>query len=218
MKDKSFSGRAKLFGDGISSVLKSIVALCLLVGIGINFSNVVGRFVFSAPIHWAEEILTFMLIWVTFLAAGAIAWEGTHLSIDLLQGALKRRFRLLVAGLGVAATIAISLMMLKQSWSMVSRFLSNEQTSLVAELQLEWAHGPVPVGFAVMAFLLILRFFSGLEVEHDILEEEAGALDVPHADDPLRARDTDLPVGFDAPAEGPSDRIDDILRKTVEAT
>lgn len=218
MKGKSISGRAKLFGNGISSVLKSAVALCLLVGIGINFSNVVGRFVFSAPIHWAEEILTYMLVWVTFLAAGAIAWEGTHLSIDLLQGALKRRLKLVLAAVGILATIAISLVMLKQSWSMVSRFLNNEQTSLVAELQLEWAHGPVPVGFAVMAFLLVLRFFGGLEVEHDILEEEAGALDVPHADDPPRERGADLSVGRDAPTEDSSHRPDDILRNTVEAT
>ncbi len=42
-----------------------------LVAAGINIVNVIGRYVFSVPVFWAEEVLTFIVIWVVFLLAGS---------------------------------------------------------------------------------------------------------------------------------------------------
>ena len=146
-------------GNGIASLLMAAVALTLLVGVGINFANILARYFFSAPFHWVEEIMTFMLVWITFLAAGAIAWDRKHLAIDLFVPALPRAARFVVVRTAMLATIAISALMLKQSWTMVSTFLGNEQTSLVAQVQMEIPHAAIPVGFLMVIVLVALRIF-----------------------------------------------------------
>ena len=53
------------------------------VAVAINIANVVGRYVFSAPIFWAEEVLVFILVWAVFLAAATIIYRGEHINMDL---------------------------------------------------------------------------------------------------------------------------------------
>lgn len=160
-------------GDGIAGVLMSFVALVLLAGVGVNFANILARYFFLAPFHWVEEIMTFMLVWITFLSAGAIAWDGKHLSIDLFLPALPKTLRTIVVLGGMIATMAICGLMLKQAWTMVARFWGNEQTSLVAQVQMEIPHGAIPVGFALMIFLVGLRLLT-----HRTSLSEAGVDDV----------------------------------------
>ncbi len=62
----------------------------------INIANVIGRYVFSAPIFWAEEVLVFMVIWAVFLSAVAITFNGGHLSMDLFYAQLKPPWRRIV--------------------------------------------------------------------------------------------------------------------------
>ena len=50
----------------------------------INIANVIGRYVFDAPVSWAEEVLSYMIIWGVFIAVGAITYQGNHLRMDLL--------------------------------------------------------------------------------------------------------------------------------------
>lgn len=60
------------------------------------FTNVVTRYCFGFSIATAEEISTFLMIWVTYLGAGLALREGRHASIDLFQDLLGERFRLVL--------------------------------------------------------------------------------------------------------------------------
>lgn len=163
-------------GDRISTLLVATVALIMIAGVGINFANIIARYFFSAPFHWVEEVMTFMLVWITFFAAGAIAWDNKHLSIDLFVPALPRALRFIVVLASMLATISIAAVMLKQSWSMVSTFLANEQTSLVAQVQMEIPHAAMPLGFAMMIVLIGLRIATqhlslGEDTSDHVLED-----------------------------------------------
>lgn len=52
------------------------------------FVNVVLRYVFLAPISWAEEISIYAIIWIVFVGGSAIVRRRAHLAIDLLPKAL----------------------------------------------------------------------------------------------------------------------------------
>lgn len=163
-------------GNGFASLLMAAVALTLLAGVGINFANILARYFFSTPFHWVEEVMTFMLVWITFLAVGAIAWDDKHLSIDLFVPTLPRALRFAVVLSSMLATIGISAIMLQQSSKMVSTFLNNSQTSLVAQVQMEIPHGVIPVGFAMVILLVSLRIVTqrlsiGRDVTEDVLED-----------------------------------------------
>lgn len=48
------------------------------------FANVVLRYVFLAPISWAEELSIYAVIWIVFVGGSAVVRLRGHLAIDLL--------------------------------------------------------------------------------------------------------------------------------------
>ena len=73
-----------------------------LIAVVLNIVNVIGRYVFGMPVFWAEEALTFTVIWIVFLVVGAITYRGAHLNMDLLYSRMP-------AGLQLVVRIAIAL-------------------------------------------------------------------------------------------------------------
>src|SRR5580704_5197980 len=55
-----------------------------LIAVVLNIVNVIGRYVFGMPVFWAEEALTFAVIWIVFLVVGTITYRGAHLNMDLV--------------------------------------------------------------------------------------------------------------------------------------
>ncbi|MCJ7830675.1 MAG: TRAP transporter small permease subunit, partial [Desulfobacterales bacterium] len=60
----------------VGSLFGVIVALTIL--------QVFFRFALDSPLIWSEELARLLLVWVTFLGAAVICWDGTHLNVDTL--------------------------------------------------------------------------------------------------------------------------------------
>jgi TRAP-type C4-dicarboxylate transport system permease small subunit len=77
-----------------------VVGLMMIVMFVLVFTNVVTRYCFGFSIATAEEISTFLMIWVTYLGAGLALREGRHACIDILQDRLgegaRRALRILL--------------------------------------------------------------------------------------------------------------------------
>ena len=65
-----------------------IIGLMMIAMFVLVFTNVVTRYCFGFSIATAEEISTFLMIWVTYLGAGLALREGRHASIDFFQDLL----------------------------------------------------------------------------------------------------------------------------------
>ncbi len=65
-----------------------IIGLMMIIMFVLVFTNVVTRYCFGFSIATAEEISTFLMIWVTYLGAGLALREGRHASIDFFQDLL----------------------------------------------------------------------------------------------------------------------------------
>lgn len=63
----------------VLGVIRAVLGALILAGVGINFANVVGRYVFLKPIIWAEEVLVFIMVWCVMLGATLVTWENQHL-------------------------------------------------------------------------------------------------------------------------------------------
>ena len=62
----------------------------------LNIVNVIGRYVFGMPGFWAEEALTFTVIWIVFLVVGTITYRGAHLNMDLLYSRMPSVMQLVI--------------------------------------------------------------------------------------------------------------------------
>ena len=65
--------------------------MLLLVAVALNFANIVGRYVFSAPIASAEEVMLFLLVGIVFLGNSVVGYEGKQLRMDVVLQALPAR-------------------------------------------------------------------------------------------------------------------------------
>jgi C4-dicarboxylate transporter DctQ subunit len=137
--------------------MQVVATATLLAAAGLNIANVVGRYFFSAPIEWAEEVMLFMMVGVVFLAAVAVARAGNHIRMDVavnLLPALPRRIVEVVSELveiGVAITVTVL------GAPLVVQLYEFDQRSQAAQLPLAYPQALIPLGFALIAIVTALR-------------------------------------------------------------
>ena len=137
--------------------VRIIVGASIFVSIGINFANIAGRYLFSVPILWAEEILNYLMVWSVFLGAVLVTWEGRHIKMDLLSVRFPSPAKEILNAITVAVFAAVCVFMLFQSWTVVGMAWQLDQRSVAAEVPMAYAHVAVPLGFAGMLVAVLLR-------------------------------------------------------------
>ncbi len=146
------------------SLPQLIIGTLILVGIGINFANVVGRYVFKNAIFWAEEIMVFIVIWCVFIGSIAITFNGAHLRMDLLSSRLSSPWKKIINGFVAVVFIAGGIFVVVQSYKVVSLMNRLGQVSVTAGLPVTIPHMALLVGFALMVLAVIVRlrsYFTG---------------------------------------------------------
>jgi C4-dicarboxylate transporter DctQ subunit len=74
--------------DAINTILEFLMGILMMVLVTIVFMEVVRRYAFNDPTHWASESCRFLLIWITFTGASIV----TRLSAHLTMGFTIHRF------------------------------------------------------------------------------------------------------------------------------
>ncbi len=65
-------------------------ALSLLTTAVVLFVNVVLRYLFSASTSWAEELIRYLMLWITFIGGSICVRRGAHIRMDFLLTMLPR--------------------------------------------------------------------------------------------------------------------------------
>ena len=125
-------------------------------------ANVVGRYVFSAPVPWAEEALIYIIVWGVFISIGSITYQGLHLRMDLLVIGASQQVKMFLGGFTAVLILACSIFVMTQTSKIVQLYLGSGETSMGAKIPLVIPHSALLVGFALMAMAVIVRFRSYL--------------------------------------------------------
>jgi C4-dicarboxylate transporter DctQ subunit len=98
----------RTIGRNLEEIVTSafLVLMCLS-----TLGNVIARYVFGAPISWAEELSRYSFIWLVFLGAALCSKHGRHVAIDalvlLLPGRAQAACRFVVDLITAALMIAL---------------------------------------------------------------------------------------------------------------
>lgn len=129
-----------------------VAALVLL-----TFAAVVARYVFGSPIAWTEEASGFLMIWIVMI--GAIACEAGrhHLTIDLLEnalkGALRRGFQIIVG----LTSIGLLLFMAWQAWALA--LTTTFKKTQILGISWFWLDLAVVIGAGLSALVTLIALF-----------------------------------------------------------
>ena len=75
--------------DLVNTVLEKLSIFLMLFLLFLTFANVVGRYVFSSSIFFADELARFIFVWVVFLGVAKIVKEKRQVSVSLLTEKFK---------------------------------------------------------------------------------------------------------------------------------
>ncbi len=156
--------------DLLHLALSIAIGAGFLFALALNFSNVIMRYVFLAPIYWAEEVMIFTFVWCVFLGAAAVTLSGDHLRVEFLQWMLPPRSRKILAS---AIHLVAAILMAFVTWraftlfEMIARL---QQKSIIAEIPMYVPYGAVLVGSALLS---LASFVRAVEIATGSGREEA---------------------------------------------
>jgi C4-dicarboxylate transporter, DctQ subunit len=146
---------------GFVSALRVIAGLLLIGSITLNFVNVVARYFFHASIHWAEEIMLYMMVGCVFLGNGVVAWSGRQLRMDVIIGMMPPKVRDAFDLLAELTLIGTSLTIVWFAWPVIRDLFLFDQRSQSADVPMYIPQVMVPIGLSIMALLVAVRLLTG---------------------------------------------------------
>jgi TRAP-type C4-dicarboxylate transport system permease small subunit len=135
---------------------QTLIGVMMLVMFILVFINVLGRYGMGKSWAAAEEISTFLMIWVTYLGAGLALREGRHAAIDMFQDklpvGLRRPLRVLLgvvilAFFGLLAWLGVRMSIF--GWS---------QETIATQMPTGIPYLAIPLGAIMFCMHLVLTF------------------------------------------------------------
>jgi TRAP-type C4-dicarboxylate transport system permease small subunit len=144
----------------LAAFIRYLTTILLLIAVALNFANIIGRYVFAAPIAWAEEVMLFLFVGAVFLGNSVVAWEGRQIRMDVVLHALPGGLRRALDIIADIAQLAISLILIVLGWPVLAMLAEFDQRSQVADIPLVIPQALVPIGLGLTALLLGARLFD----------------------------------------------------------
>ncbi len=141
----------------LAAFIQALSAVLLLVAVAINFANIIGRYIFMAPIASAEEVMLFLLVGIVFLGNSVVGFEGKQLRMDVVLGALPPRLRHGLELLADLTMIAVCVTLIVLGWPAIEMLAEFDQRSQAADIPLAIPQALVPIGLGLNAFLVGAR-------------------------------------------------------------
>jgi TRAP-type C4-dicarboxylate transport system permease small subunit len=135
----------------VRDIPRAAIGAILLLAITINFANIVGRYVFARSLPWAEEVLSFLVIWGVALGAAAVTYERRHLVMDVLSERFSPGFRRALDALTLVLMVGFCAFACLQAWNIVTLMARNGQVSIAAGIPMTVPYAALVVGFALIA-------------------------------------------------------------------
>ncbi|MFP5512241.1 MAG: TRAP transporter small permease [Alphaproteobacteria bacterium] len=147
----------------ISKALELFSRVVLVALVGLVCTNAVLRYVFDAPIVWADQITGYGMVYITFLVAPWVLAQRRHIAVDLLQECLSPQTRpLLGAVLGLVGFL-YNAGFTWLAWSELARILARDSQFSDAILVPQWMiYWVLPVGSGLMALEFALNGIEDL--------------------------------------------------------
>jgi TRAP-type C4-dicarboxylate transport system permease small subunit len=134
----------------LRDIPRAAIGVIILAAIAINFANILGRYAFLAPLAWAEEVLSFLVIWGVCLGASAVTYDNRHHDKDLLAGRFPAAIRGALEILKLLTLVGFCAFTAANAWTIVGLMARNGQVSITAGVPMTIPYAAFVAGFALI--------------------------------------------------------------------
>lgn len=143
--------------DGLMKGVRSLIAVLLVSSVLLNFANVVLRKFFFHPIVGAEEVMNFLMVAVVFLGAGVVAYDNTHINMEILIDRFPPPVSRLFRAFAQLAAIVVAGILVVLGVPIVERLQQFNELSQAANVPLWIPQLMVPVGLTLLVIGALAR-------------------------------------------------------------
>ena len=143
--------------DWIARVIELVLALAFILAVLLNFTNVVGRYLFGISLLGSDELQVFIIVGVTFLGAAVVTRRNQHLRMDVLVQFMPEPLRLALRVIEQLLLIVLAGFVISQSFFYARQMLRIGRTSDMAGVPMWIPHGAVVLGFALVLIVALWR-------------------------------------------------------------
>jgi C4-dicarboxylate transporter DctQ subunit len=141
--------------------LRILAGGLLIASVALNFANVIGRYFFNYSIYWAEEVMLYLMVGCVFLGNGVVAWSGRQLRMDVIVAMMPAQVQKVLALLSELTLLAIVVIFVVFALPVIHDLWAFDQRSQSAEIPMFIPQAMVPIGFSIMAILVVARLITG---------------------------------------------------------
>jgi|SRR3954466_14899561 TRAP-type C4-dicarboxylate transport system permease small subunit len=140
-------------------VLERLLALAFIFAVCLNFANVFGRYLIGRSLSGADEVQVYIMVWMAFLGAAAVAWRRQHLRMDVLVRYLPQAAQRTLKSVEVMLTVLLAGFVVVQSARYTWQMVVLGRSSDVAGIPMWIAHAAVAFGFGLIAVIVVMQLF-----------------------------------------------------------
>ena len=137
--------------------LRVVVGLGFTTIVVLTIAQVFFRFALDSPLTWSEELSKLLLVWVVFVGAAVVCWDGRHLSVDVFFRKLPTPLRRAVRVFNVAVAVIFLGILVYTSIPIIE--LDNLTDMGALGIPSGWIRAPATVGGGLMIVIILLRWF-----------------------------------------------------------
>ena len=129
----------------------------MLISILLVAANVLLR-QFSMGIAWTEELIRYLIVWITFIGASICIREGSHISIDFLQEFTKGKFKHYVNVMVNVVCIIFSVLLTYYAYLYLVDIGEKNQLSPAMGIPIVYFYSVI----LISAVLMLIRYIENL--------------------------------------------------------
>lgn len=151
--------------DILFRTLRAAIAVALVIMVIVTSIEVVRRYIFSLSFVWAEELVKFLLVAVTFLG-GAVAYRAKGLAyLDLLTSKLSKKKKQVMDTINSIITIVFCIYFSIQGYAYTFSPVVTKMTSTGLKLNMSFIYITIPLGFTFICIFTLESMLktSGME-------------------------------------------------------
>lgn len=146
--------------DSVLSIQEKVSVVMMIVLLFLTFSNVVGRYLFSKSIFFADEVARFLFVWLVFLGIGTIVRQKRQVAVtlfsDKMTGVPKLVLESITALCGLVFLVILFIGGVQLSGTM------NFYSSAALGIPMGFIYLAIPIGAGLTLVFHILNFVEFL--------------------------------------------------------
>ncbi|MPL95611.1 hypothetical protein SDC9_41783 [bioreactor metagenome] len=133
---------------------KTVIALFMAAAVMVIMISVIGRRIGHAP-AWGEEVVRYLIIWITFIGSGVCFRRSAHYGVDVIRRVKNKIFQKFIATFVILVSAIFAAFLLIYGGKYTAFTMMSGQKTAALGLPIWLVYISVPIGGALVIIHLI---------------------------------------------------------------